>query len=119
MYVSKAERERVYAMFGGRCAYCGRELPKRWHVDHLEPVVRVGGAALMPERHTAENFMPACPPCNLDKHAMTPDGWRRWLETRRQALLKTPGFRLLSAHGLVADTEAPIVFYFERTAPNI
>ncbi len=72
MAISKAERARVFAMFDGKCAYCGQRLPERWHVDHLEPVQRdlkmvrgerswkyVSGAPLRPERDIPSNYMPA------------------------------------------------------------
>ena len=27
--------------FGGKCAYCGSELPEKgWHADHVEPILR-------------------------------------------------------------------------------
>ena len=120
--LSRAEREVVRLKFGGRCAYCGRDLPERWHADHIDPVVRYPASGfygtpltmLHPERDTIDNFNPACPPCNIDKHAMTPDRWRGWLATRREALKKTPGWRLLESFGLVADTAAPVVFHYER-----
>lgn len=34
--MTKKQRQEVYDKFGGRCAYCGCELGKRWHADHLE-----------------------------------------------------------------------------------
>ena len=41
MTLSKQNREKIRMMFGGRCAYCGRELPEKgWHADHVEPVLR-------------------------------------------------------------------------------
>ena len=40
MKLSKADRETVRMKFGGKCAYCGCDLPERWHADHFEPVVR-------------------------------------------------------------------------------
>ena len=111
--LTKAQREVLWAMFGGRCAYCGRDLPARWHADHVEPVVRVEGVMLHPQRNRPDNFMPACPPCNIDKHAMTPEAWKKWLATRLAALEKTPGFRLLASLGLIQATGAPIVFHYE------
>lgn len=33
-------REIIFNKYGGRCAYCGCELKRNWHVDHLEPVKR-------------------------------------------------------------------------------
>lgn len=38
--MKKADRQKVFEKFGGRCAYCGCELTNGWHVDHIEPVVR-------------------------------------------------------------------------------
>lgn len=40
MPVSKKDREIIFNKFGGRCAYCGCELTKGWHVDEVEPVRR-------------------------------------------------------------------------------
>lgn len=68
--LTKAERQSVFAKYGGKCAYCGCPLPARWHADHLLPVEReltyvrgVGpvqsGKAHRPENHRIENMMPA------------------------------------------------------------
>lgn len=38
--MKKSEREIVFNKYGGKCAYCGCDLHKGWHVDHLEPVSR-------------------------------------------------------------------------------
>lgn len=122
MRLTPAQRAALKGMYDGRCAYCGCELGDRWCADHLEPVIRVPvadgvGATLRllhPERDTLDNFRPSCSPCNIDKSRMTLEAWRTWLGTRLEALKKQPGFRLLAAHGLVAATGAPVVFYFER-----
>ena len=37
----KKDREIIFNKFGGRCAYCGCELQKGWHVDELLPIVRL------------------------------------------------------------------------------
>lgn len=34
------KREIVFNKYGGKCAYCGEELQKGWHVDELLPVRR-------------------------------------------------------------------------------
>lgn len=34
------DRNIVFNKYGGKCAYCGCELQKGWHVDHIEPVKR-------------------------------------------------------------------------------
>lgn len=115
MKLTKAQRAELKAMYDGRCAYCGVELGDRWHADHFEPVIRDGrGSMLHPERNVSENYRPSCAPCNIDKHRMNLETWREWLGVRLANLKKQAGFKLLSAHGLVAETGAPIVFYFER-----
>jgi hypothetical protein len=40
--MKKSDRLKVFNKFGGRCSYCGCELPERgWHLDHLLPVNRL------------------------------------------------------------------------------
>jgi 5-methylcytosine-specific restriction endonuclease McrA len=51
---------------GGRCHYCGRALGKKFHVEHMTPLVR-GGA------HARENVCLACAECNRRKHTKTAD----------------------------------------------
>lgn len=34
------KRKIVFNKYGGKCAYCGCELQKGWHIDHIEPMVR-------------------------------------------------------------------------------
>lgn len=130
MAISKAQRARVFAMFDGKCAYCGQPLPERWHVDHLEPVQRdlkmvrgerswklVSGAPLRPERDVPENYMPACPPCNIDKHAMSLEAWRGKLQRTCKVLADNyPTYRHALRFGLAVETGAQIVFHFERVA---
>ena len=36
----KEKREFIFNKFGGKCAYCGCDLQKGWHVDELEPIRR-------------------------------------------------------------------------------
>lgn len=112
-------------MFGGRCAYCGTPLGNRWHADHVEHVERkmswVDGRFVCtqevhrPERDTIENMMPACPPCNIDKHNLTLDEWRRKLQNACDVLARNqPTYRHAVRFGLVQETGARVVFYFER-----
>jgi len=130
MKLTKAQRQHVFEKFGGRCAYCGCDLPQRWHADHFEPVVRelkfkqrhdgthrlVTGKASRPEFDTAENHMPACPRCNISKGSLTIEQWRLWIVGHIKALNAhhTP-YNIAKAFGLIAETGAPVVFYFETT----
>jgi 5-methylcytosine-specific restriction endonuclease McrA len=52
----------LVATFGGRCAYCG--VTARVHADHRTPLSRGGSNSI-------DNILPACPRCNLRKHALT------------------------------------------------
>lgn len=38
--MKKADRQKVYEKYGGKCAYCGCDLGECWSVDHIEPVNR-------------------------------------------------------------------------------
>ena len=38
--MTKKDRQIVFDKYNGKCAYCGCELVKGWHVDHIEPIVR-------------------------------------------------------------------------------
>lgn len=38
--MKKEDRQKIFDKYGGRCAYCGCELLKGWHVDEIEPVRR-------------------------------------------------------------------------------
>jgi hypothetical protein len=70
----------------------------------------------IPARHRLDNCMPSCPPCNIDKHARSLEQWRAWLSAHLRSLQRQPNYRLVRAHGLVAETESPVVFHFERVA---
>lgn len=112
MTISKAQRETLRMKFGGRCAYCGIELPEKgWHADHVEPVLREWwknrpawkeahskrydadtrkyidvelqkAGFLAPENDTADNLFPSCRACNIDKHASSLESWRKQMEDR-------------------------------------
>ena len=34
--MKKIERELIFNKYNGKCAYCGCELKKGWHIDHIE-----------------------------------------------------------------------------------
>ncbi|RQQ01064.1 HNH endonuclease [Burkholderia stagnalis] len=127
--LTKAQRERLRRMYDGHCAYCGTALSDRWHADHVDPVVRavetkraadgqwrlVSGPPRHPERDVESNYMPSCPPCNISKGQMSLEQWRRWLAGHVASLnAYHPIYRLAKCYGLIEETGAPVVFYFER-----
>lgn len=127
MKLTKAQRTTLHGMFGGRCAYCGEVLGARWHADHFEAVQRTlsvvagklvaAGEMDRPENDRIDNFRPSCAPCNISKATLSIEEWRGWLAGHVRSLNAHHSiYRLVKAHGLVVETGAPIVFYFERAA---
>lgn len=128
MKLTKAERAHVHAKYDGHCAYCGVVLGKLWHADHLEAIQRklkyvqgVGlrptGEVYKPENHRLDNMMPSCPPCNISKHSDGLEYWRRRLADAPNVMARNhKTYRMALAFGLLAETDAPVVFYFERVA---
>ena len=126
MNLSKKQRAALEAKYGGRCAYCGVVLGKGWHADHLKPVRRdmnwvrgqgwvASGRLDYPERDTLANLMPACGPCNIDKHTLSLEQWRRKLQDAVGVLNRNSStWRHALRFGLVAVAETKVVFYFER-----
>jgi len=125
MKLNKVQREQVRMKFGGRCAYCGHNLPERWHADHLIAVERESwgkdkGMMLRPENDTIENMMPSCPPCNISKHRLSIEEWRKWLAGHMRSLNEHHSiYRLMLSYGCVVETGKPITFHFERVGHNI
>ena len=119
--MKKSDRQIVFNKFGGRCAYCGNELPlKGWHCDHIDPIMR-GYTQEQAERakfkkgsDDIENKYPACRRCNLWKGAFTVERFRQ--EIREQPVRinrDVAGYRLAKAFGLIGETDMEVTFYFE------
>jgi hypothetical protein len=132
MALSKKQREVLRMMFGGRCAYCGCELPEKWHADHIEAVIRETemvkdkdhryvlkqtGKLLQPHNDHIDNMYPACPPCNIDKGCGTVEDFRKGIAFRLGVLRRNhSAFRFAEKFGLVTVNEISVVFHFEKVA---
>lgn len=133
----KQQRELIYNKYDGRCAYCGTELQKGWHVDELMPVRRgweyIKGddgnliwdakkrnykkkrTIMHPERFKFENQMPACPSCNINKHSGSLEQFRALIQGFMKHLNeKNTQYKIAKRYGLVTENVKPIVFYFEK-----
>jgi 5-methylcytosine-specific restriction endonuclease McrA len=133
------QREELRMMFGGKCAYCGCDLPEKgWHADHVEPIHRewwkrepkisyevVDGAIISheekqvvglerPENDTLDNLFPACRACNLDKRVMSLESWRGVLANKVNVCRYASAFRHAERFGLVQIVDKPVVFWFEK-----
>jgi 5-methylcytosine-specific restriction endonuclease McrA len=128
---NKKDREIIFNKYGGRCAYCGAELQKGWHVDELLPIKRntvfdknknkwvFDGTCEHPERLNIDNQMPSCPSCNINKHSMSLEEFRSLIEGFMKHLNEiNTQYKIAKRYGLVTEDIKPVVFYFEREALN-
>lgn len=126
--MKKSDRQKIYDKFGGRCAYCGCELTKGWHVDELLPVHRNmkwnkektkyvhDGTYINPERLTIENQMPSCPSCNINKHSMSLEEFRNMIAGFMKHLNEvSTQYKIAKRYGLVQETGIEVKFYFEKS----
>lgn len=150
--MKKDIRQKVYDKFGGKCAYCGCELQKGWHIDHAEPIGRrykilpsgvyhikedrlayphentykspefefrksrqVSDGCDHPERDCFDNYMPACPSCNINKHSCSVEQFRRNIAHYLESLNSySTNYKFAKRYGLVKETGEKVVFYFEK-----
>ena len=130
--MKKEIRLKVWHKYNGKCAYCGCELQKGWHVDELKPVKRnftydknkgtfkATGDCLHPERFNIDNQMPSCPSCNINKHSMSFEEFRNLITGFMKHLNNVnTQYKIAKRYGLVNETIKPIVFYFERVSANV
>lgn len=135
----KQQREIIFNKFDGRCAYCGCKLEKGWHVDEVEPVQRGWRYKLdesgepghyatdkyghnikeyymeHPERLNINNQMPACPSCNINKHSMSLEDFRKSITGFVNSLNQySVQYKVAKRYGLIKEDVKPIVFYFEK-----
>ena len=133
--MNKKERQLIFEKYGGKCAYCGCELEKGWHADHLKPidryvelvrdemgfvvrdenynvkrVVKIG----RPENDTIENMNPSCASCNINKHNMTIEEFRKQIKGFLNSLnLRSTQYKFAKKYGLIEETGKEVIFYFE------
>lgn len=127
--MKKVDRQKVFDKYGGRCAYCGCELQKGWHVDEIEPIRRnweyVKDSSgfknkkkytdcVHPERLNIGNQNPACASCNINKHSMSLEEFRSSIKQFIQSLsLYSTQYKIAKRFGLIEEIDNPVVFYFE------
>jgi len=69
---NKKVREIVFSKYDGKCAYCGCDLEKGWHIDHIKSLANGG-------KNDLENFNPSCKSCNSYKSHNNLEEYRRQL----------------------------------------
>lgn len=114
--MNKKERQIVFNKFGGKCAYCGCELTKGWHVDHLEPLYRnlKKPGCMRPENENKDNLMPSCASCNNYKSTFGLETFRKEIGLLVERLNKTyTQYKIAKRFGLIEETGIGVEFYFE------
>ena len=111
------EREIIFNKYNGKCAYCGCELQKGWHIDHLEPIRRgvlKGGKTMHPERNCMDNYMPSCASCNINKHSESIESFRSHIKGYMKHLNEiSTQYKIAKRYGLVTENNKEIIFHFE------
>lgn len=119
-------RKVIHQKYGGRCAYCGEEITlKQMQVDHIIPKRNYSeqhGCLIVNAKKFEEyglndmrNLNPSCRPCNNWKSAMTLEDFRSEIAEQVNRLRRYSNqFRLAERFGLVRETGAQVLFWFER-----
>jgi hypothetical protein len=119
--MSKAsDRKFIFDKYGGKCAYCGCELQKGWHVDHIEAhwhnmtLEECEKYKLKKGADTLENSNPSCPRCNRWKDTFTIEKFREELQKQCERLQRdSSAYRMAKDYGLIKETGVKVKFYFE------
>lgn len=104
MKLTKYKREELRVQFGECCAFCGSKLPARgWHAEMIGEEYVSGGIAAI------------CTDCRTAKSNASPEAFRAMLaEQVERAQRHSINFRTALRFGLVSETAAPVVFWFEK-----
>ena len=128
------KRQAIFDKSNGVCWYCGCELVKGWHIDHLEPIVRrdhswmskesrelLGASGCdHPERDIEENKVPSCASCNIMKSRLSVEGFRECISNFINSLNSyTNQYKFAKKYGLVTETSKPVVFWFEKNSSGL
>lgn len=127
MALNKKDRQLVFDKSSGHCWYCGCELKKGWHVDHLEPIRRYKSIRATetgseffdtcerPHLDTIENMVPACAKCNLFKGGFSLEGFREEISFQVDRSREySVNFRTAERFGLIEIISKPVQFWFEE-----
>ena len=71
-FFNREQKATIYREAGGKCSFCGCDLPENWHADHIIPA-SAGGKTIV------SNAQALCPDCNLKKGGKT--AMRMWPQT--------------------------------------
>lgn len=113
-------RDKIWKMFGCKCAYCGCDLKsstgKHMQVDHVRALHRnwFGSGCLAPENDREDNLFPSCPRCNNYKGSLNLKHFRFWINNSIRALEKVTAFQNAKRYGMIEIKEWDGKFWFEK-----
>lgn len=108
-------REKIHGRYGGRCAYCGIEIPyDKMQISLKIPYYR------MEDKDDYENYLPSCRLCNYYKKTLTVDEFRNKIANFRCDLMEEPKYQMLQRFSLFPSEveKADVEFYFETYSVN-
>jgi hypothetical protein len=78
-------REKVYAKYGGRCAYTGRPLGDDWQIDHVTPKIKK-------KSNSIDNLVPSLKIINHYKRGYDIERFRTYIKTLQSRIDRLPKF---------------------------
>lgn len=115
--MNKKDRDIVFKKYNGHCAYCGVELQKGWHADHIEPIVRNPKTKVVekPENENLANYNPSCPSCNRMKNSHSLEEFRRIIKQFVNSLNEySIQYKFAKKYSLIQENDVEVEFYFEK-----
>lgn len=101
-----AMRRDIWSKYGGRCAYCGVEIPfKDFHMDTYYP-----DKGFIPE-----NMMPCCKYCFRHKHGKTPKEFQSFIEENYKKIREQPEYKAAKRYGLILESPHKLTFFYLTT----
>jgi 5-methylcytosine-specific restriction endonuclease McrA len=134
--MKKADRDKVFNKYGGKCAYCGCDLDNTWQVDHA---ISKFYSFMIEDINHISNLMPACKKCNHYKRSLCIDrtdthiGFRDYLKSFHKRLAKLPKNTqvkrtqqrkiymqdIADRYGITVEKPFSGIFYFEQTKTKL
>jgi len=110
--MTKSARFTAYNKYGGRCAYCGREINfKDMQVDHIDPKRRYFDPKVA---DSPINLNPSCRRCNHYKRAHNLEMFRHMLKTLHDRVRDIYICKVAEDYGIIKIEPWDGKFYFEK-----
>ena len=126
-FMNKKDRQIIFEKCNGRCAYCGCQLTKGWHVSKIlseAPIVNESGDLITPN-DTLENKLPSCAACNMSRTRdnggvtfINIEEFRQQLYENLRFIQSFPYYQRALRFGMITETNIEVKFYFETVGSN-